>query len=104
MLSQSVILTQKAVLLYSMLCNSGYSLLSRDQNSNTVTSLKASIRFLSAVMSISCFSSLSGRSRSSIETQNGFWSQLISSSGDGKCFLIDVYRFMRCSITFLSNF
>jgi len=83
---------------------SGCSFLSRDQNSNTVASLKVSIRFLSAAISMNCLSSLSGRSKSSIETQNGFRSQIISSSGDGKCSLIDICRRLRCSNILLSNF
>ena len=79
---------------------SGYSILSKDQNSNTAASLKVSFRFLSAAMSISCLSSVSGRSKSSTEAQNGFRRQLDSSSGDGKCSLIEVRRCLRYFIIF----
>jgi hypothetical protein len=67
---------------------SGYSLLSWAQNSNRFAGLKVAFRFLSAAMSISCYIFLTGSSKSSVEAENGFRSQLISSFGGGKYSLI----------------
>jgi len=60
--------------------------------------LKVSIWFLSATVSITCSPSLSGRSKSSVKAENGFLTQLTSYFADGKYFLMDICRFLRCYI------
>ena len=64
-----------------------------------LSSLKVSLSCLSAAQSMSFSTSRTGRFKSSVEAENGFRSQLMSSFGDGKYFMIDVCRiFFRCSI------